>query len=130
MTVTVEGGLTGDYRGAVRPGGKGRRQVTIMAREDWDAATAELGEALEWSVRRANLLSDGIDLPQRPGARVVIGDVVLEVTGETDPCSRMDEIAPGLRAVLNPDWRGGVLTRVIAGGRIAVGDEIRIEEPR
>ena len=128
VMVTVEAGLAGDYRGAVKPGGKGRRQVTVMAREDWNAALVELGrEDLAWSVRRANLLSEGIDLPQRPGARLVIGDVVLEVTGETDPCSRMEEIAPGLRAVLTPDWRGGVLTRVIAGGQITVGDLIRIE---
>ena len=131
VMVTVEAGLAGDYRGAVKPGGKGRRQVTVMAREDWDAALVELGrDDLDWSVRRANLLSEGIDLPRRPGARLVIGDVVLEVTGETDPCSRMEEIAPGLRAVLTPDWRGGVLTRVVAGGQITVGDMIRIEEPR
>jgi MOSC domain-containing protein YiiM len=39
----------------------------------------------------------------------------------------MDELAPGLRAALTPDWRGGVTGRVIADGTIAVGDEVRIE---
>jgi MOSC domain-containing protein YiiM len=39
----------------------------------------------------------------------------------------MEEIAPGLKAVLLPDWRGGALARVLTGGHIAVGDEIRIE---
>ena len=29
---------------------------------------------------------------------------------------------------LLPYWRGGVTTRVIAGGHIAVGQEVRIEE--
>lgn len=52
----------------------------------------------------------------------------IEVTAECDPCSRMEEIAPGLKAVLTPDWRGGFLGRVIADGEIAVGDEIRIVE--
>lgn len=129
VTVTVESGLSGDFRGAVRPGGKGKRQVTVMEREDWEAAMSELGLDLSWSVRRANLLSDGLDLPQVAGARLRIGAVLLEVTGETDPCSRMEEIAPGLRAALTSDWRGGVLTRVLAGGYIAVGDVIQIEEP-
>lgn len=126
--VSIEEGIRGDYRGAVKPGGRGKRQVTVMARADWDAAMADLGTALDWSVRRANLLVDGIDLPREAGARLRIGDaVVLEVTGECDPCSRMDEIAPGLRAALTPDWRGGLLTRVIAGGPLAIGDEMRIE---
>jgi MOSC domain-containing protein YiiM len=47
---------------------------------------------------------------------------------ETDPCERMEKLAPGLRAALTPDWRGGVCTMVLAGGEIAIGDEIRIEQ--
>jgi MOSC domain-containing protein YiiM len=62
------------------------------------------------------------------GAIIAIGESLrLMVTCECDPCSRMDEIAPGLREALLPDWRGGVLARVIAGGEIALGDAIRIE---
>ena len=100
-----------------------------MARETWEAALAELDRGeLDWSVRRVNLLSSGIDLPRAAGTILRIGDVRLEVTGECDPCSRMDTIAPGLRAVLIPDWRGGHLSRVVTGGRITVGDAIEIED--
>lgn len=126
--VTLEGGIAGDYRGGVR-GKPYKRQVTLIERIDWEAAMAELGRSIPWQERRANLLVD-IDLPQVAGARLRIGpDVVLEVTVEDDPCTRMEAIAPGLEAALTPDWRGGACTTVIAGGRIAVGDEIRIEEP-
>jgi MOSC domain-containing protein YiiM len=52
--------------------------------------------------------------------------LVIEITGECDPCSRMEALQPGLRAALTPDWRGGFLGRVIEDGEIAVGDEIRI----
>lgn len=127
--VSVEAGLAGDFRGAVKPGGKGRRQVSLIERVDWDAAMADLGADLDWSVRRANLLVEGLDLPQTPGVVLAIGtEVRLEITVECDPCSRMEEIAPGLKAALTPDWRGGALARVLCGGEIAVGDEIRIEE--
>lgn len=127
--VTVEGGLDGDYRGAVKPGGLGRRQVTLIERSDWDAAMREVGHAIPWSERRSNLLVDGLDLPQGPGVRLRVGaEVVLEITRQTDPCERMEAVAPGLRAALTPDWRGGVCTRVKTGGAIAVGDAIRIEE--
>lgn len=128
--VTVEAGIAGDFRGAVKPGGKGRRQITLMERRDWDAAMTELDRDIPWQERRVNLLVEGIDLPQQPGALLHIGDdVVVKITGECDPCSRMETIAAGLKAALTPDWRGGALAQVISGGEIATGDEIRIEQP-
>ena len=130
VAVTLAGGIDGDVRGTIRPGGSGRRQVTLIERGDWVAATAQVGRDIAWQERRANLLVERLDLPQVPGVRLRIGaDVLLVVTRETDPCERMDMLAPGLRAALTVDWRGGICTRVIAGGHIAVGDRIRIEEP-
>ena len=126
--VTREGGLAGDFRGAIRPGGKDRRQVSMIAADKWLAVIEELGTVVEWQERRANLLLDGIELPQRAGAVIRIGaDVRLEITCECDPCSRMDAIVPGLKAVLMPDWRGGALARVLDGGNIRVGDLVSIE---
>jgi MOSC domain-containing protein YiiM len=52
----------------------------------------------------------------------MIGDLILEVTGETKPCFRMEEASPGLRNALNSGWRGGVTCRVLQGGQIRVGD--------
>ena len=128
--VSIEAGLQGDFRGAVKPGGRGKRQVTVMAREAWDAAMADLGrDDLAWSDRRVNLLTEGVALPRVPGSLLRLGaSLVLQVTGECDPCSRMEQIAPGLKAALTPDWRGGLLCRVIAAGQIALGDTIIIEE--
>lgn len=127
-TVSPEAGIAGDFRGAMRRGPY-KRQVTVLEREDWDAATAEVDRTIPWEERRANLLVEGIDLPQVRGKRLRIGsDVVLEVTRETDPCERMEALAPGLKAALMPDWRGGVCTFVVSGGEIAVGDPVEIEE--
>ncbi len=100
----------------------------MMQRSGWDAAMAELGRDIAWYERRVNLFVDGLGLPQMSGSVIRIGDVMLRVTLECDPCSRMETIAPGLKAALTPDWRGGVCSKVLAGGMIAVGDEIRIEQ--
>jgi len=131
VLVSIGEGIAGDYRGAIKPDGPRKRQVSLIAAEDWAAAMDELGVAggsLDWSVRRANLLTEGVELPREAGARIRIGsDVVIEVVQECDPCSRMEEIHQGLKAALSPDWRGGVLGRVLAEGTIRVGDEIRIE---
>jgi MOSC domain-containing protein YiiM len=128
-TVSVTAGIEGDSRGARYP----RRQVTVLAVEDWADALSDLAAVaaragaatpigLHWTERRANLLVNGIVLPRGRGSLMRIGDVELEVTGETTPCARMDEAVAGLRRALAPHWRGGVTCRVLTGGPIALGD--------
>ena len=121
--MTPDGGVDGDCNGH-----KNRRQVSLIEADDWAAALAEVGADIPWWERRANFLVEGLDLPQNIGARLRIGaDVVIEIRTECDPCERMEALHPGLRAALEPDWRGGALGKVIAGGIINIGDEIRIE---
>lgn len=125
--VTVEQGVHGDFRGSLKPS-RNKRQVTVLGAEGWDQALRELGTPVPWEQRRVNLLVEGLALEQSAGARIVFDSgLVLEVTGECDPCSRMEEVAIGLKAVLLPHWRGGVTTRVLQGGPIRVGDNVRIE---
>jgi len=125
--VTVEQGVHGDFRGSLKPG-RNRRQVTVLGAEGWYQALRELGTQVPWEERRVNLLVEGLALDQSIGTRIVFDSgLMLEVTGECDPCSRMEEIAPGLKAVLLPHWRGGVTTKVIESGPIRVGDNVRIE---
>lgn len=118
--VSVTAGVAGDSRGRQKT-----RQVTVLFAEDWAAAVAGLDPAAPWTVRRATLLVSGVRNPQRAGDVLAIGDVRLVVTGETEPCFRMDEQLPGLWDALRPNWRGGVTARVVAGGEIAVGDLVR-----
>ncbi len=121
--VSLEAGIAGDFRG--RPGS---RQVTVLAADGWDAACAESGLDLPWSARRANLLVTGLDLRQTTGRILLLGDeVALIITGELEPCERMDEAAPGLRAALLPEWRGGVTCQVRQGGRLRAGDPVRFQ---
>ena len=84
----------------------------------------ELGADIPWQERRVNLLIDGAPLSRRPGTRVSIGAVELELSFECYPCARMDQVADGLRAALTPEWRGGVCMRVLSGGEIVVGDKV------
>ncbi len=118
--ITEEDGVEGNVRKSRR------RRVTVMAAEAWAAACQELDADLPWTLRRANLLVEGLDLPREAGARLRIGEVVLEVTQEVDPCEVMERQHPGLRAALAPDWRGGVGCLVVEGGRVAVGDTAEI----
>ena len=121
-TVTVEAGVDGDLRGRLRD-----RQVTVLTREGWQAACRDLGHEPPWTTRRANLLVEGLQLAEEVGKTIRIGQVTLLITGETDPCVRMEEQVAGLRDALAPEWRGGVTCRVTAGGSVAVGDAALID---
>ena len=128
VSVTRDRGVDGDCRGLVSPGKSGRRQISLIEAESWAAALADLGQEVPWQERRANLLVEGLRLPREAGRIIAIGaSLRIETTCECDPCARMDAIVPGLKAALLPDWRGGILGRVIADGDIALGDEVRIE---
>ncbi|AJD50506.1 MOSC domain-containing protein YiiM [Thalassospira sp. MBR-102] len=123
VSVSLDFGVDGDYRGKLR-----KRQITVMTEEDWLAACGEIDRMdLPWTTRRANLLVRGVKLPQTPGTRIRIGELVLEITGETDPCNRMEAAAPGLEKALTPDWRGGVTCRAIEPGAIRVGDTVIVD---
>jgi MOSC domain-containing protein YiiM len=117
--VSVEAGIEGDARGT-----KPKRQITVLFREGWGDACRELGMALPWTARRANLLVEGFERPRSIGGRLRIGEIELEVMLETDPCMLMERTQAGLKAALTPDWRGGVCCNVLAGGTIRVGDAV------
>ncbi len=122
-SVSLEAGVEGDTRGA-----PGDRQVTVLTRESWDAACAELGKTPPWTTRRSNILIEGLRVEGKLGRTIRIGTLELEITGETDPCPRMEEQVAGLRQALTPDWRGGVTCIVRKPGKVAVGDAVSLSD--
>ena len=118
-TISCEAGVQGDSRGKPGP-----RQVTLLSLADWQAACGELGIERHWMERRANLLVDALPLEQSTGQQIQVGDAVLEITGETDPCHRMESLHPGLFKALAKGWRGGVTCRVLSGGEVRPGVEV------
>lgn len=112
-------GIEGDHAGG------GRRQITILSREAWEDACRAFGREVDPAVRRANVLVSGIDLGATIGSALRLGDVVVDVTGETRPCELMDDDGRvGLCAALRPERRGGVCGSVREGGVLRVGDVV------
>ena len=121
--VTIAHGIEGDHRG--KPGD---RQITVLSKDSWDAVCQELNAPLPWTARRANLLVGGLMFRNMKGHFLQIGELILEITGETKPCSRMDEYFQGLQEVLKPEWRGGVTCKVVKSGKVRVNDVVTLAE--
>ena len=76
---------------------------------------------------RENITTRGIELMTLPqGTRLQIGDAVLELTKECEPCAMVNDVRDGLREELK--HKRGVLARVLRGGEIRVGSKINVLE--
>ena len=121
--VSREAGVHGDFRG--KPG---KRQVTVVSRDAWEAACEQLGIEVPWTARRANLLVDSLAFGAESVGKIIrIGSVRLRITRETDPCPRMDEAQPGLMRALSVNWRAGVCCEVLESGDISLGDDVSMD---
>ncbi|MFE3461823.1 MOSC domain-containing protein [Nocardiopsis aegyptia] len=100
-----------------------------LAEAGYDIAPGQLGE---------NITTRGIDLlGLSTGALLSVGEAVIEVTGLRNPCTQIDDFAPGLlKHVAYRDAqgavvrRGGVMGIVRTGGTVEPGMAVHVRAPR
>ena len=107
------------------------RQVHLIHAELFDELAAK-GFSLVPGQMGENITTREIDLLSLPtGARLHIGEAVIELTGLRNPCIQLERMMPGLmEACLGRDADGnlirkaGVMGIVLEGGSVAPGDAI------
>ncbi|NRB65387.1 MAG: MOSC domain-containing protein [Saprospiraceae bacterium] len=122
VVVDVETGIIGDHYA----GRSGKRQVTLIQAEHLPVVASILGvPKIDPATLRRNIVVSGLNVLAMRDQKFRIGDeVVLEGTGHCHPCSKMENNlgSGGYHAMRG---HGGITARVIQGGAICRGDEIR-----
>ncbi len=114
-------GLAGDRYNS----NNGKRQVTLIQGEHLSAIASIMGrENIAPEVLRRNLVITGINLLALRDKQFRVGDALLEYTGLCHPCSAMEaSLGPGgYNAVRG---HGGITARILEGGIIKSGDEVK-----
>ena len=121
--IVAERGILGDHRFSGRRGSK--RQVTLIQAEHLVAVAGMLHRSeVSPDLVRRNLVVSGINLLALKGKQFHVGNVLLEFSGPCEPCSRMESVlGPGGYNAMR--GHGGITAKVIEGGIIRIGDEVR-----
>lgn len=114
-------GLVGD-----RYHGTKHRHVTVQSAEALKLAETQHGSAIDAGSTRRNITLSTGEVPSRPGDRITIGPVELEVVRIAAPCKLLDDvIGDGARTALRR--RAGSVCRVLSSGPIQLGDPATFE---
>ncbi len=116
-------GIVGDRYYHDKPNRKG--QVTFMAADVVEQVRDQFDlPDLDPSLFRRNLIVADADLSRLLGQRFVLQGVEFEGSQECRPCDWMDRmIAPGVRAFLSKQFRGGLRAKVCTSGRLVAATQ-------
>lgn len=100
------------------------REVTLIEAETLEALVRDHGVTLRPEEHRRNLTVEGVPLNHLVGRRFRVGEVVLEGGRLNTPCRYLD-LVTGKAVCDLLTHRSGLNARIITGGTIQRGDQIR-----
>src|SRR5680860_1303573 len=99
-------------------------EVTLFSAEGLEEGRAESGLDIVAKEMRRNLMTRGVTLSDLLGRRFSAGEVVFEGLERNPPCAHLQRLAG--KPLLKPTIEnGGIRARIVKGGTIRAGDEIR-----
>ena len=128
-----EEGMEGDRQRNSRFHGGPERALCLYSQERIDALGAE-GHPIVRGAVGENVTIAGLPWERvRPGARLILGEIEIEVTSYASPCANiegafLDGRFARISQKVHPGW-SRVYVRVRRGGALRVGDPVRLLVP-
>jgi len=112
----VAGGFDGDHH----TGTSKRRQILLVSGNVLDELNLAPGDIYE------NIIVDGMDvMTLQEGQELRLGEALVAVTMPCEPCVQMERVRSGLQSALQD--RRGMFVRVVAPGKVRVGDRVELQ---
>jgi len=122
VSASEKKGLIGDHYS----GQSGNRHVTLIQAEHLPVVASLIGRsAVDPALLRRNIAVSGLNLLALKDYQIQIGEVVLQITGQCHPCSKMETaLGPGGYNAMR--GHGGMTAKVIRSGEMRVGDSVLV----
>lgn len=101
--------------------------ITLIEAERFESQSAEFGLDLDPAASRRQVLVRGIDLGECVGRRFQVGELVCEGEERCEPCNHLAKLV-GTQVVLKGLLHSGLRARIVTGGTVRVGDQVRLSD--
>jgi MOSC domain-containing protein YiiM len=104
-------------------------QITLIAAEEVERFNRETGLEVDAGDPRRNVVTRGVALDELVGGQFRVGETTLLGVELCEPCATLGKRlaspdVPAARVIATFVHRAGLRARIVAGGRIAVGDRV------
>ena len=103
-----------------------REQVTLIESENIDYYNNKFKTNYSYIDFRRNVVTQGIQLNELVGKKLLIGNVEVQGHDLCRPCKHLEETLKGQDIIKEFLRRGGLRCEIIKSGNVNIGDEIKV----
>ena len=101
-------------------------QITLIESENIDYYNNKFKTSYSYIDFRRNVVTQGIQLQELVGKKLLIGNVEVQGHDLCRPCKHLEETLKGQDIIKEFLRRGGLRCEIIKSGNVNIGDEIKV----
>ena len=104
---------------------KNLNQITLIEKEKIDYFNKLIKSSIPYIDFRRNIITEGIELNELVGRKIVIGEITILIHDLCQPCKNLQESLNQKNLVKQLLNKSGLRCEILTSGKINVGDEIK-----
>ncbi len=106
-----------------------KRQVIVLSSEQWQRTCDTLEADLHWTIRRANLLVEGIEFTRNNIGKVLhVGELQLLITDVNGSCSKTDNSCVDVETKAKTELSSTIACQVLIDANINISDQVSLSK--